>query len=84
MRLAFQVARATAKPDDVVVKYFLTGEHGQPFANTTVDRVAQMAAGVKDYDISVRLPHAAGRYVVSIEATDGRRSARRDLPVTVK
>jgi hypothetical protein len=43
-----------------------------------------VATDVDGYDIGVRLPSAAGRYVVRIDVSNGQRTARRDVPVTVR
>ena len=39
---------------------------------------------VDAYDFAVRAPDVAGRYVVTITASNGKHSARRILPVTVR
>lgn len=85
--LSFQVARAkNATAAEVGVQYLLKDELGQPIANATVPpgRAVRVAPGVDGYDIGVRLPAGPGRYVVRIEATDGRRTARREVPLRVR
>jgi hypothetical protein len=85
--LSFQVARAkNATAAEVGVQYLLKDERGQPIANATVPhgRAVRVAPGVDGYDMGVRLPAEAGRYVVTIEASDGRRTARREVPVRIR
>jgi hypothetical protein len=84
--LSFQVAHAKGESADVAVHYELTDERGQPIANATVphERAVRVAPGVEGYDIGVRLPAGPGRYVVTIEASDGRRAARREVPLRVR
>jgi hypothetical protein len=83
--LSFQVARAKGESADVAVHYLLKDELGQPIANATVphERAVPVAPGVDGYDVGVRLPAGPGHYVVTIEASDGRRTARRELPLSV-
>jgi hypothetical protein len=68
------------------VQYSLRDGLGQTVARIEVphDRAVAAAAGIEAYDIGVRLPGIAGRYVVSIDASDGRRVAHRSLPLTVR
>ena len=47
-------------------------------------RAVRLAPGVDGYDIGVRLPAGPGRYVVTIEVSDGRRTARREVPLRVR
>jgi len=85
--LSFQVARAkNATGVDVGVQYQLKDEVGQPITKATVPhaRAVQAAPGVDGYDIGVRLPAGPGRYVVTIEASDGRWAARREVPLRVR
>ena len=85
--LSFQVARAkNATAAEVGVQYLLKDDLGQPIANATVphERAVRVAPGVDGYDIGVRLPAGPGRYVVTIEASDGRRTARREVPLNVR
>jgi VWFA-related protein len=83
--LSFQVAHAKRESAEVAVQYLLKGERGQPIASATVphERAVPVAPGVDGYDIGVRLPADAGRCVVTIEASDGRRTARREVPLRV-
>jgi hypothetical protein len=85
--LSFQVARAkNARAPELTVQYLLKDELGQAIANAPVphERAVRVAPGVDGYDIGVRLPAGPGRYVVMIEASDGRRAARREVPLTVR
>jgi hypothetical protein len=84
--LSFQVAHAKGESADVAVHYVLKDERGQPIADETVapGRAVRVARGVDGYDIGVRLPSGPGRYVVTIEASDGRRAARREVPLRVR
>lgn len=68
------------------MRYLLKDEFGQPSANATVphQRAVRLAPGVDGYDISVSFPAGPGRYVVTIEVSDGRRAARRDVPLGVR
>ena len=70
----------------MAVQYLLKEERGQPIANATVphERAVRVAAGVDGYDIGVRLPAGPGRYVITIEASDGRRAARREVPLRMR
>jgi hypothetical protein len=84
--LSFQVAHAKGESEEVTVHYLLKDELGQPIANATVphERAVRGTPGVDGYDIGVRLPLGPGRYVVTIEASDGRRAARREVPLRVR
>jgi VWFA-related protein len=84
--LSFQVAHAKGESAEVAVQYLLKDELGQPIANATVphQRAVRVAPGVDGYDIGVRLPAGPGRYVVTIEVSDGRRAARREVPLRVR
>jgi VWFA-related protein len=84
--LSFQVAHAKGESAEVAVQYLLKDERGRPIANATVphERAVRVAPGVDGYDIGVRLPAGPGRYVVTIEASDGRRAARREVPLRVR
>jgi VWFA-related protein len=86
MGLSFQVAQAKDASAPASVTYSLRDEAGQTIANIAVphDRATAVADGIDGYDIGVRLPAAAGRYVATIEAMDGTRSARREVLVTVR
>ena len=83
--LSFQVARA--KNDAAVsVRYSLRDDVGQRLADVDVphQRAVALGSGIDAYDIGIRLPGAAGRYVVAIEASDGKRAASREIPITVR
>ena len=84
--LSFQVARAKNMTGTPAVRYALRDEIGQAVANIEMphERAIPVAPGVEGYEIGIRLPASAGRYVVTIEATDGRRTVRRELPLTVR
>jgi VWFA-related protein len=84
--LSFQVAHAKSGSADVAVHYVLKDERGQPIANATVphDRAVRVAPRVEGYDMGIRLPAGPGRYVVTIEASDGRRAARREVLLRVR
>jgi hypothetical protein len=84
--LSFQVGRAKNTTETASVRYALRDEIGQAVANTEVphERATPVARGVDGYEIGIRLPAAPGRYVVAIEASAGRRTVRREVPVTVR
>ena len=86
MGLSFQVAALKGKSAELTVQYLLRDELGQPVANLTVphQHAVPVAPGVDGYDLGVRLPAGPGRYVVTIAVSDGRRTARRDVPVSVR
>jgi hypothetical protein len=86
MGLSFQVARAKKESTRMTVRYSLRDEVGQVLATIEVphERAVAVSSSVDAYDIGVRLPAAAGRYVVTIEATDGHRSVRREVPLVVR
>ena len=46
------------------------------------ERAARVAGGIEGYDIGVRLPRTAGRYVATVEASDGQHVARREVLLT--
>jgi VWFA-related protein len=84
--LAFQVARAKDAAPSPSVRYVLRDEAGETLASVDVphDRAVAVAAGIDGYEIGVRAPAAAGRYVVAVEANDGTNVARRQLLLTVR
>ncbi len=84
--LSFQVARAKDATGAAGVRYALRDDLGQPVTTIEVphERAVPVADAVENYDIGVRLPRAAGRYVATIEAGDGGRVARRELPLVVR
>jgi hypothetical protein len=86
MGLSFQVARAKKESTRMTVRYSLRDEVGQVLATIEVphERAVAVSSSVDAYDIGVRLPAAASRYVVTIEATDGHRSVRREVPLVVR
>ena len=84
--LSFQVAQAKGESTEVAVQDPMKDELEQPIAKATVphQRAVRLAPGVDGYDIGVRLPAGPGRYVVTIEVSDGRRTARREVPLRVR
>jgi hypothetical protein len=84
--LSFQVARAKNAAATASVRYSLHDAAGQPIASVAVppDRAVAAGRAIESYDIGVRLPAAAGHYVATIDATDGRRTVRRAVPLTVR
>jgi VWFA-related protein len=86
MGLSFQVARAKQESASMTVRYSLRDEVGQVLATIEVphERAVALSSSVDTYDIGVRLPAVTGRYVATIEASDGRRTAKRQLPLTVR
>ena len=84
--LSFQVARAKNATGAAAVRYVLRDDGGQAMADVEVphERAVAVSHGIDAYDIGVRLPAIAGRYVASIEATDGRGVVRRHIPFTVR
>src|SRR4051812_16763291 len=84
--LSFQIARAKGVSADVAVHYLLYDELGQPIAKVDVphDRSVRVGPGVDGYDIGVRVPSAPGRYVATIEASDGKRLVTRQLVLVVR
>ena len=81
--LAFQVARAKTPPADVVVSYRVSDDLDQALVGGTVSPTGKGSAA-DAYDLAVRAPDAAGRYVLTIMASNAKHSVRRDLPVTVR
>jgi VWFA-related protein len=82
--VSFQVARAQTAPADVAVSYRLTDDANGDLASGVFPRPATGTGAVEPYDFVLHLPDAAGRYVLTIEASDGRRVARREIPLTVR
>lgn len=82
--VAFQVARAETAPADVTVSYRLTDDMNGDLASGVFPRAPTGTGAVEPHDFVLHLPDAAGRYVLTIEASDGRRVARRDIPLTVR
>ena len=82
----FQVARESNASAAASVHFAIRDDLGQIVASLDVphERAVAVAPGVEGYDIGVRLPRAPGRYVITIEASDGRRSVHRDVPVAVR
>jgi hypothetical protein len=80
-----QIARKKGEKGDVAVQFLLDHDVNGPVSNGRVSRDDTAPAGVADsYRLGIRLPAASGRYVLTIEANDGRRFARRDVPLTVR
>ena len=82
--LTFQVARAKSNVSRVTVHCVLSDELGQAVTSAEVPSDRASATGADEHDVTVRMPPAAGRYVARIEANDGRRSVRREVPLTVR
>ena len=82
--LTFQVARAKSHASPVTVRWVLRDELGQAVTSAEVPSARAGATGVEEHEVTLRMPSAAGRYIARIEATDGRRSARREVPLTVR
>jgi VWFA-related protein len=84
--LSFQVARAKNAPGAAALRYVLRDESGNVMANIEVphERAMSVAPGVEGYDIGVRLPAVAGRYVAIVEASDGHRTVQRQIPLNVR
>ncbi len=66
--------------------YVLRDGVGQVVANLEVphERAMSVAPGVEGYDIGVRLPAVAGRYVATLEANDGHGTAQRRVVLDVR
>jgi VWFA-related protein len=86
IELSFQVARAKNTTGTASVRYALRDDLGQTIASVEVphERANTVAPGVDGFNIDVRLPAGPGRYVVTIDASDGRRAARREVPLKVR
>jgi VWFA-related protein len=84
--LSFQVARAKNTTDAPTMRYVLRDDLDHAVANIEIphDRAMTVAPGIEDYDTGVRLPAVAGRYVATLEASDGRRAVQRQVPFTVR
>jgi VWFA-related protein len=82
--ISFQVARAKKAAADVEVTYRLTSELNQTLAGGVVPRPAAGTGAIDPHDLAIRMPGAAGQYVLRIAAGDGRHSAHRDVPLTVR
>jgi VWFA-related protein len=82
--LAFQIARPKGEASRVTVRSVLSDQLGQVVSSTEVPSDRPNASGVVEHEITVELPPAAGRYVARVEASDGRYSVRREVPLTVR
>jgi VWFA-related protein len=84
--LSFQVARAKNSTITPSVRYALRDDSGRAIADIEVphERATAVAPGVDAFNIGARLPVAPGGYVVTIEASDGRRVTRRELRLRVR
>jgi VWFA-related protein len=84
--LSFQIARATNEPASMRVRYSLRDDVGQELTAIDVphERAVALSSSVDAFDIGIRLPAVAGRYAVTIEASNGRRMVRRQLPLTAR
>src|SRR5215831_14938433 len=86
IRLSFQLARAKHTTGTPSVRYTLRDDRGQALATSEVphERAIAVAPGVDGFNIDVGLPTGPGRYVVTIDASDGRRAARREVPLEIR
>lgn len=82
--LSFQVARAKSSESRVTVQCVIGDELGQPLTTAEIPSDRAGAAGVQEHEVTIRMPPGPGRYVARIEASDGRRSVRREVPLTVR
>jgi VWFA-related protein len=84
--LSFQVASAKKAMGAALVRYVLRNDLGQAVANIEVphERATTIAPRVEGYEIGVRLPAPAGRYVATLEATDGHVTVQRQVLFTVR
>ena len=82
--LTFQIARPKSNMSRVTVHCVVSDELGQAVTSAEVPSDRPSATGVDEHEVTVRMPPAPGRYVARIEATDGRRSVRREVPLTVR
>jgi hypothetical protein len=84
--LSFQIARAKDATGAAAVRYVLRDDRGQAMENVEVpyERAVAVSHRIDGYDIGVRLPANPGRYVASIEASDGRGAVRRQVLFTVR
>jgi VWFA-related protein len=79
--LSFQVARGKNSPSAATVRYLLRDGLGQVVTNIELphERAVSVAPGVEGYDIGVRLPAVAGRYVATFEASADRSAVQRQI-----
>ena len=84
--LSFQVARAKNTGDAAALRYLLRNDLGHAVANIEVphDRAMTVTPGIEAYDIGIRLPSVAGRYVATLAASDDRRAVQRHVLFTVR
>ncbi len=82
--LAFQLVRADAAAPNAHVRYVLADAGGQLLASVDVEPATRVRNGVQDYDVTARLPAQPGRYVAAIEASEDRRTERREVLLTVR
>jgi VWFA-related protein len=82
--VSFQVARGRVAAADVAINYRLTNDLGQALTDGVLPRGAPGTGAVEAHELAIRMPGAGGQYVLTITATDGRRSAHRDLLVTAR
>ena len=79
--LSFQIARAKKEPASVSVRYWIHDEQRQTVASGSLPPTDGV---IQNEDVAVRMPNAAGSYVATVEASDGSRSTRRDVLLTVR
>jgi hypothetical protein len=82
--LAFQLARARTNTATTSVRYVLSDDLGQPVTSREIPPASAGANGIEAHELAVRLPGVAGRYVARVEASDGRRSVKREVPFVVR
>ena len=81
-----QVARASGEQGTLAVRYLLHDSRDEIVSKGDVPRAVDVPAGA-GFDrrrLGLRLPDAPGRYVLTIEASEDRRSASRDIPIDVR
>jgi VWFA-related protein len=84
--LSFQVARAKNASGVAAVRYVLRDDVGHTVANIEMphERAMTIGPGVEGYDIGVRLPAVAGRYVAILEASDSHGAVQRQVLLIVR
>jgi VWFA-related protein len=80
--LSFQVARAKSERSALTIRYRVADELGQSVIDGSIPATSDDA--IHDHEVTLRVPGSAGRYVATIDANDGRRGVRRDVPITVR
>jgi VWFA-related protein len=82
--ISFEVARKT--PGSVSVEYVVVDDEDRIVAQGTLasEDASFSRAGVAQYHIPIALPTASGRYLLRVDATDGRHPVRRAVRLTVR